>query len=164
MTILLNILILIVTLVLQTSFLSRFHLFGLVPNLMLILIISFTFFKRIYEAYIFAFFAGLVLDILSAGPFGFHLIVFMLIVLAASLILKEDLTKISKLFSFIFAFVSTSVFYITLWFYVSYLGNSFTLTGLLFTLGQIVITVAFFLLLIPFLKRFFLWQGRLSKA
>ena len=164
MAILLDILIFIATLLLQTSLLARFHILGFTPNLMLILVITFVFYKKAYEAYIFAFLAGLVLDTLSAGPFGLHVIIYLLIVFAGTVILNEDQTKLSKLFSMVFATAAASVFYMALWFYLSYSSGRFTASGFLFAIGQITATIIFFAIFMPFLKRFFLWQKRIERA
>lgn len=76
---------------LQTSFLVQFNVFGIVPNFILISVILINLLER-PKSYlgIFAGFAGgLLLDIFSSGIIGFHL----LILLAISIFIKMILRK-----------------------------------------------------------------------
>lgn len=160
MIIALNILIFAVVIFIQSSLLARFDILGFVPNLALILIVSFALFRRIYEAYIFAFLSGLILDTLSGGPFGLHIASFMLIVFVSSLIVDEDHTKLTNAFVGSFAFFATFLFYGALLLYIDFSAKAFSLSGAFFSLGQIFATFIFFILIFPWAKKLFLWENK----
>ncbi|MDO8507507.1 MAG: rod shape-determining protein MreD [bacterium] len=163
MIIALNALIFITVIYLQSSLLGRFDIFGLVPNLVLILIVAFALFRKTYEAYIFAFISGLILDTISGGPFGLHTAILMLVVFISSLVVDEDHTKISNVFPTMLLGIITFIFYTTLWLFVSFGSKNFTINGLIFSLGQVAITVVFFIILFPYLKKMFLWESKIDK-
>ncbi|RJO61447.1 rod shape-determining protein MreD [candidate division WS5 bacterium] len=163
MIIALNILIFAAVIFLQTSLLARFDIFGFMPNFALILMISFAFFRKTYEAYIFAFISGLILDILSGGPFGLHIASFMLMVFVSGFIVDEDHTRLSNVFVSSFAFVMAFLFYGALLLYIDFSLKDFSLSGVLFSLGQVFVTFVFFILIFPWLKRLFLWEDKKDK-
>lgn len=163
MIIALNALIFITVIYLQSSLLGRFDIFGLVPNLTLILIVTFALFRKTYEAYIFAFVSGLILDTISGGPFGLHTAIFMLVVFIASLVVDEDHTKMSNVFHITLLSIITLIFYTALWLFVAFGSKNFTVNGLIFSMGQVVITVGFFIVLFPQLKKLFLWENKADK-
>jgi rod shape-determining protein MreD len=163
MTIALNILIFAVAIYLQTSFLARFDIFGFAPSAILVLMLSFALFRRVYESYVFAFFSGLVLDIVSGGPFGFYTAMFMLIVFVSSLAVDEDHTKISNISAGIFIIIASILFYGGLLSYIFISINSFSFSGLYFSFMQAIFTIGLFVLTFPWLKRLFLWEDRVDK-
>ncbi|MGC8788100.1 MAG: rod shape-determining protein MreD [Anaerolineae bacterium] len=55
---------------LQTSVMPNFMLFGVVPDLMLLVIVSWTLLRGIQEGIVWALAGGFMLDLLSGGPFG----------------------------------------------------------------------------------------------
>lgn len=55
---------------LQTSVMPNFLLFGVVPDLMLLVIVSWTLLRGIQESIVWALAGGFMLDLLSGGPFG----------------------------------------------------------------------------------------------
>lgn len=160
MIILINILVFIITVYIQSAVFGRFDLFGFVPNMVLILIVIFSLYRKIYEAYVFAFVTGFVLDILSAGPFGIYTTIFMAVVFVSGLIVDEDHSKISTTLASTFLAISALVFYITFWVVVSYQSKNFTLSGFIFSIGQTAITLGVFLLVFPYLKKVFLWEEK----
>lgn len=164
MIIALNALIFMTVIHLQSSLLGRFDIFGLVPNLILIFIVVFALFRKTYEAYIFAFISGLMLDTISGGPFGLHTAIFMLVVFISSLVVNEDYTKISNIFPSVLLGIITFIFYIALWLFVSFGSKNFTVNGFIFSMGQVAITVGFFVILFPQLKKFFLWENKVDKV
>lgn len=162
MIILLNILVFVVTVYIQSAMFGRFDLFGFTPNIILMLVVAFSLYRKTYEAYAFAFVTGLVLDILSAGPFGIHTTIFMIVVFVSGLIVDEDHTKISTTFASIFLFITTLVFYITLWGIVSYQAKSFVFSGFIFSVVQVAFTAIVFFLAFPYLRKLFLWEDKVG--
>lgn len=160
MIILLNILIFVLLVFFQSTFFGRFDIFGFTPNLILILVVAFSLYRRTYEAYAFAFVTGLVLDTLSAGPFGIHTAIFMVSVFVSGILVDEDHTKLSVSFATIFLAVTAILFYISLWAIVSYQAKNFTAGGLTFSFFQAGFTTGFFFLAFPFLRRLFLWEEK----
>jgi len=146
----------------QSAVFGRFDVFGFTPNIILMLIVTFSLYRKTYEAYAFAFVAGLVLDTLSAGPFGLHTAIFMAVVFVSGLIVDEDHTKISATFASIFLICTALVFYVTLWGIVSYQAKSFTFSGFIFLLAQIAFTVGVFFLVFPYLRKLFLWEEKVG--
>ena len=76
---------------LQSGFLAHFRLFGLVPNLILILIIIVNFWEEKKKSLgIFsAFLGGLFIDVFSGRPFGFDILIYLAIALFVKMILKN---------------------------------------------------------------------------
>lgn len=66
---------------LQTSVMPNFLLFGVVPDLMLLVVVSWTLLRGIHESIILALAGGLMLDLLSGGPFGVITVSLSLVVL-----------------------------------------------------------------------------------
>lgn len=163
MTIALNIFIFIIIIYFQASFFARFDIMGFIPNVILVFMLFLALFRRVYESYIFAFVSGIFLDTISSGPFGLYTATFMIIVFMSSLLVNEDYVKISNLFASIFIGVSALFFYGFLWFFTSFNSGNFTFSGFSFTIGQIFITVGFFVLFFPVLKNFFLWENKIDK-
>jgi len=143
---------------LQSSLLARFDIFGLMPNLALILITAFSFHRKTYMAYIFAFVYGLVLDSISGGPFGIHIATFMLIVFACSLLSEETRSTVSTMVSTVVILVASAVFYLSFWIILSWQSKNFAFSGILFVLGEILVTTGVFVVTFPYLKKFFLWE------
>jgi len=78
----------------QTSFLVKFSIFGIVPNLVLISVILFNVFTdpKQNSGVLAAFIAGFFLDVFSRGPFGFfgfYTLISMLLALFLKFILKN---------------------------------------------------------------------------
>lgn len=158
MIIFLNILIFIITVYLQSSILGRYDIFGFSPNIILILMVAFALYRRTYESYAFAFVFGMMLDSLSSGPFGVHTAIFMLTVFASNLVVNEDHSNITGPLAFVVLGASATVFYLTLWLSLSLQSKSFTIAGLIFTLGEVAITFGFFVLIFPYLRKLFSWE------
>lgn len=158
-----NILIFTLIVYLQTSLLARFDIFGFMPNIILMLIVAFSLYRKTYEAYAFAFAAGLVLDILSAGPFGLHIAIFMAVVFVSGLVVDEDHTKISAVLAGTFLVSAALVFYLALWGIVSYQTKNFVLSGLVFSLVQAAFTAIVFFLVFPYLRKLFLWEEKADR-
>ncbi len=70
---------LFVCLLLQTSVFSYFQISGVVPDILLILIVSLAYYKGQNQAIIVGFFAGFLLDIVSAGTIGITSVIYMTI-------------------------------------------------------------------------------------
>jgi rod shape-determining protein MreD len=126
------------------------------------LIVSFSLYRKTYEAYAFAFVSGLTLDILSAGPFGIHTTIFMAAVFVSGLIVDEDHTKISATFASIFLFATALIFYVSLWAVVSYQAKNITFSGIVFSLVQVAFTVGIFFFVFPYFKKLFLWEEKVA--
>lgn len=60
---------LLIVALLQTSVMPTL-LFGVVPDLMLLVVVSWTLLRGIHESIVWALAGGLILDLLSGGPFG----------------------------------------------------------------------------------------------
>ncbi len=133
---------------------------GLVPNMILILMVSIALYRRTYEAYAFAFAFGLIIDSLSGGPFGIHTAIFMLTVFAASLFVKEDHSNVTAPLSITVMSVVSLIFYVTFWLTLSFQAKSFALSGIIFTLEQVAITVGFFVITFPLLRKLFEWEEK----
>lgn len=162
MIVILNILIFVFIVFLQSTLLGRFDIFGFTPNLILILVVAFSLYRKTYEAYAFAFVTGFILDTLSAGPFGIHTATFMTAVFISGILVDEDHTKLSVSFASIFLTLTALVFYIALWGIVSYQAKNFTLSGLSFAAIQVALTSVVFFISFPYLKKLFLWEERVS--
>ncbi len=78
---------------LQSSFLVHFNLFGIVPNLILILIILWSFFEQEKQMFsttlVSAAIGGFFLDVFSNWPFGFHILILSAIVLFVKFFIKQ---------------------------------------------------------------------------
>ena len=164
MATLLNIFIFIIGLYLQTDFLSRFNILGLEPNLLLVIVIAFALYGKAYEAYAYAFAAGLVMDTLFGGPYGYHITFFMAIVFAASLISKGEGQNAPNILSFVFATIAVLLFYVVLFLIVGFGSENFTLSGGIFTLEQAGVTSFLAFLLLPQAKKLFILERRLTDA
>lgn len=99
---------------LQFSFISTLPVFFRAINLpLVILLISLIFFSS-SEALILAFFFGFILDSWHFSPFGVYLLSFLMIILFAQIILNNWLTNRS-LYSFLALTVITSLAYNIIW-------------------------------------------------
>lgn len=159
MTIIINIVLFSFLLFFQSAAVGHLSLFGFVPNLVLIFILSVALFRREYEIYLFAFAAGIIFDILSGGPFGINTSIMMLIAFVGN-IFRDKGVSFSIFFSLVFVASSAVVYYVVYGLYVGLTANSFELGTLYFYLGQILITVAVAFILFPFLDRLFSWEDR----
>lgn len=76
---------------LQTSFLVQFNVFGVIPNFILILVIFINLFEKpkSYSGVFAGFVGGLFLDIFSSGIIGFHLLILLGIAIFIKLILRK---------------------------------------------------------------------------
>jgi rod shape-determining protein MreD len=77
MVTILNILILLITAILSTSFLPHFRIFLVIPLLSLFFIIQLTYHRPGFEPLLLAAAAGIYFDLFSPYPFGFYLILFL---------------------------------------------------------------------------------------
>ncbi len=95
----------------EASFAPSFPIFGAQPCLVLVglLVLQFLNFPR--ESYYTAFFGGILLDLLTAGPFGFSSLVFVLIGGAAGLVRRFAEGQI--LILLLTTFVASIIFRIT---------------------------------------------------
>lgn len=159
MTILINIALFVFLLFSQSAAAGHLQVFGFVPNLILIFILSITLFRREYEIYLFAFAAGIIMDILSGGPFGINTSIMMLIAFVGN-IFKDKGVSFSIFFSLVFVASSSFVYYLVHGLYIGWISKGFEPATLYFYLGQILITVAVAFILFPFLDRLFLWEDR----
>ncbi len=66
----------ILMLTFQFSFLWRFSFFGVIPNILLILIVWFSLYKGSHKGQIMGFFTGIVVDAFSIGIFGANAFLF----------------------------------------------------------------------------------------
>lgn len=62
--------VMVVLSILQSAFLTRFPIFGVVPQLPLLVALSWGFLHGVNEGVMWAFWAGIALDLFSAGPMG----------------------------------------------------------------------------------------------
>ncbi len=164
MTTALNIIIFIAAFFLQTTFLPRFNVFGLVPNLLLIIVAAFALYGKTYESYVYAFVAGLVLDTLFGGPYGFHIAMFMAVVFAASLFSGEEDTEAPSQLGIIFTAVASLLFYGILWLVVGFGAKNFTLNGGVFSLEEAGVTTLFALIILPLARRLFQFEKRAAEV
>lgn|GEM_PF-1324454 len=163
MTILLNISIILVSIYLQTSFLKIFNISVFYPNIVLIFIISIALFRKNYEAYAFAFCTGLLMDTISAGPYGFHIAIFMLTVFVSNLLFSEDKALVSNVAFVAFQVAIPIFFYTSLAIYIAMNSGSFPFSSVTFFLIQGAVTVVFSLAMAPFVRRLFDWEDTLDE-
>ena len=78
---------------LQSSFLVHFNLFGMVPNLIVVLIAAWSFLemeKKLFSAALFCAVAGgFFLDIFSSRPFGFYIVMLVAIALFIKFFVRQ---------------------------------------------------------------------------
>lgn len=75
----------------QSGFLAHFRLFGVFPNLILILVVVVNLWeepKNRFGVFV-AFFGGLLVDVFSSRPIGFNVLIFLAAVLFIKVILKN---------------------------------------------------------------------------
>lgn len=65
--------------ILQSSVFSFLSLAGIIPNIMLILVVSFALMRGQTEGMLVGFFCGMLFDIFSDSPFGFFMLLYLLI-------------------------------------------------------------------------------------
>ena len=65
--------------ILQVSVFSYFKLAGIIPNIMLILVVSFALMRGQIEGLLLGFFTGLLIDIMAGDALGFYALLYMLI-------------------------------------------------------------------------------------
>lgn len=76
---------------LQTSFLVHFSIFGIIPNFVLIVVILWNFFEQpksdlgIYSALI----GGFFIDVFSSRPIGFYILILVILAIFIKFILKK---------------------------------------------------------------------------
>ena len=160
----LNIIIFVAAFYLQTDLLSRFTILGLVPNLMLVVVCAFALYGKTYESYIYAFAAGLVLDSIFGGPYGYHITVFMAIVFIASLFSKDEDVETPNTLGFVFVSVASVLFYGILWLIIGFGAKNFTLGGGLFSLEEAGITMLLGLIILPQARKLFEFENRATDA
>ncbi len=158
MTIIINIIIFILAFYLQGSAAGHLNFFGFVPNLVLIFILSITLYRHEYEIYLFAFGAGLILDVISGGPFGINTCIMMLIAFVGN-IFKDMRVSFSIGHTLLFVASSALVYYSVYGLYLGIASHDFSLRAGYFYLGQILITVALAFVLFPILSKLFAWEN-----
>ena len=139
---------------LQTSFLGNMRILYLIPNLVLILLIIFSFSRSVKEVTTFAFIFGLLMDLLFGFFFGFHLLFFLFLVLFTNIFSKEG--KSASLIRVLgVTFMASIVYSIFLGInlYISEVSLNFGNVALL--LGQVFINLLFCFILFSMLVNYF---------
>lgn len=104
--------------VLQTTFIPKLAIYGVFPNLMLVLVIFKSLFKDYKEIFIWPLAGGLILDISSSFPFGVFTLSFLIISIITSFISRNIWTSenvglvivlITFLGSFSFGFLTANL-------------------------------------------------------
>lgn len=158
MTSLLNIIIFVILAYLQASFLKGVSIFEVVPNVVLIFMVSLALYRKNYESYAFAFIFGLFLDTISGGPYGLFTAVFMFVVFVSNIFFSEDKTAISNAVFIVFQLLSSLTFYAVLAIYIAIKSGQLTSAGVWFLTLQTLITTGLAVLYTPFAGRFFSWE------
>lgn len=93
-------LILFILVLLQTSFLVHFNIFGFVPNLVIIFVIFLDFFEKeknfFSPAFFNSLFGGLFLDVFSRHQIGFYIIILIGLYIFVKIIKKHVRTPVIK--------------------------------------------------------------------
>ncbi len=96
--------------ILQITFLSKTTIFGVIPNLVLLLIICQSAIKGHKEGFLWAFLGGFLLDLFSKVYFGIWTLSFLFIAYIISFIVKKFLGKVGLLSIIIISVFSTIFF------------------------------------------------------
>jgi len=79
--------------ILQTTFMPKLSIYGVFPNLMLIVIIYKSLFKEYKEIFIWPLVGGIVLDVFSATPFGVFTLSFLIVSLIINFLSRNIWTS-----------------------------------------------------------------------
>ena len=77
--ILVHFILIILCYILQVSVFSFFKLAGIVPNIMLILVVSFALMRGQTEGMLIGFFSGMLIDIMAGDAIGFYALIFLFV-------------------------------------------------------------------------------------
>ncbi len=100
----LKILLILILAFCQLSLISKFSIFGAIPNLVLVFAILLVIKNRFYDGLLVGFLGGLILDLSSSLWFGFYIFFFLLIIVAINFLLLRTIPSPNNLIVFLIYF------------------------------------------------------------
>lgn len=158
----LSFLIIIVAVILQASFLPHFRIYHVIPNLFLLVVVSWVLLHEYRRAYLWGFFGGLLLDLNSEMFYGISSLSLLLLVFALFFTIKNFINADNLTSKILVVFLSTLI-YKASFIFLLLLAHFFNLYESLNFLSKNIIyflivemalnTLAIFLIY-PFIKKF----------
>lgn len=108
----LNILIIFLLTVFNVSFLHIVEIFGVTPLLPLFVVVALTYFRKGFEPLMLAALSGFILDLFSANPFGFYIILFLSVAALIRFFYQEGMKEMTFMGFALFSFIGILGYYL----------------------------------------------------
>lgn len=157
----LSFLIILSVVVLQVSFLPHFKIYNVIPNLFLLILVSWAILRQYQQAYIWGLLGGLFLDLNSQILFGINTLSFLISTFAIFFIIK-NFVNINNLISKIILVFLVSIFYKFISFAFLVLAGFFKLypwfqlskNFIYLIIIEIILNIILIFLVYPFIRGF----------
>jgi rod shape-determining protein MreD len=157
----LSFLIIIAAVILQVSFLPHFKIYETIPNLFLLIVVSWVILRQHFSAYFWGFLGGVLLDLNSQILFGANTLSFLFTVFALYFIIK-NFVNINNLISKIFLVFLATIFYKIIFVFFIILAGFFKLypwfhlsqNFIYIAIMEIILNIILIFLIYPFIRGF----------
>lgn len=150
MVYLLNSLILALMSLLSLSVFPHLKIIGVVPLLALFFVIALAYFRKGFEPFLLAAFAGIFFDLYSSYPFGFYLALFLFFCALIRFMFQEGMRTLSFWYFFAMSLLGLLIYYLFQIGYLAFKDIKITVDFLWPVINGLLVNSVFVLLLYPF--------------
>ena len=130
--------------IIQTTILPHLKLFGVVPNLILVIVISFALYFRAFDAVVAGIILGVLADVFSGKAFGFNTVMYIIFALACGKLINKFI-QLSALTASLVTFLGSVLYSLALYFTFFFLWGEFRILALF---NEIILPEALYTMLI----------------
>lgn len=152
---LINILTIIFFSLLSLSVFPYLKILGVVPLLVPLFLISLSYFRKGYEPFLLAAFAGFFFDLFSSYPFGYYIFFFLFVSVIVKIMFQEGMRTLSFWYYFLLSSFSLFIFYSSQLVFLYFEKANFTVELLYPILSGLVVNLVCVILLYIFSDWYF---------